>query len=108
MFLLDPSARRADQFTVHDSGEAGGYFVLQFRQIASLTVETVSPEMRATLRIDELRVDLNLLPSPPNAAFQNIPYAEIPTDLLHVSRLPLVGEGSGPGDDKAPRDSRQV
>ena len=44
----------------------------------------------------------------PHAAFEHIPHAEFPPDLLHVDRLALVGESGIAGDDEAVEQMRQI
>ena len=71
-------------------------------------IEPVAPKMAAGLAIDQLRVDLNLFAHSANAAFKDVAYAKLTTDLLHIDRLALVGEGGAARDDKTVGNAAEI
>src|ERR1700740_2912649 len=58
--------------------------------------------------VDELRVYADLVARPPHAAFEDIADAQVAAYLLHVDRLALVRESSGPGDYETSGNPRQI
>ena len=70
-------------------------------------VEPISPDMRAGLRLDELRGDAHAVARLAHAALQHIAHAEFAPDLLHVDGAALVGEAGIARDDEEPADARQ-
>ena len=70
--------------------EAAGDLALRFREVRTIGVEPVGPEMRAAFGIDQLRVHPNLITSSPYAAFEDVVNTELAADLLHVDRLAIA------------------
>ena len=56
--------------------------------------------MNAGSRFDELAGDANAVARFANAAFEHIPHAKFPADLLYVHSAALVGEAGVAGDDE--------
>ena len=100
--------RRGDQLKVKSPREAAGNLVLGLTETSASNIEPVGPQVRASLCIDQLHVDLNFVASAPQAAFDDISNAEITAELFHVDGFILLGKRGAPGDDKAPRNPRQI
>src|SRR6185437_6914662 len=72
-----------------------------------LAVETVGPNMRAGLGVDELGVEAHAVTGFAYAAFERVAHAELAADCLHVRRLALVGECGVARDHEGARYARQ-
>jgi len=59
------------------------------------------------LGFDQLCSDADATAGFAYAAFEHIAHAELASDLLHVDRATLVGEGAVAGDDEKPPHLRQ-
>src|SRR5438270_13019470 len=76
LLLLDPAVRIFDEFNVQCAREAAGDLALRFREVRTIGIELVGPEMRAAFGVDQLRVHANLIAGPPYAALKGIADAE--------------------------------
>src|SRR6516165_5064362 len=60
---------RGDQFKIERESDPPRDIVLQCEQVAHVAVEPLGPEMRVGLSIDQLSVDADPAPRPPDATF---------------------------------------
>ena len=81
------------------------HFILQHEQVRDILLEPIRPDMRAGLRVDELRVDTNAAWVALDRAFQHITNPEFPPDLLGVDGLALECERRVARDDEAVADA---
>src|SRR6187200_1819782 len=75
---------------VNGSHDAARNVVLQLKNIRQVAVESIRPKMPAGRCVDKLTRYSNLLPGFPNAAFEDIPNAQLATYMPHINGLPLV------------------
>src|SRR6476646_5656396 len=68
-------------------------FVLHGENIGEITIEALGPDMRTALCVDELAGNADAVARLAHTTFQHVAHAEVTTDLLHIDRLALVGEG---------------
>src|SRR5215472_18316298 len=87
------------QRRLNDPGDAQCHPVLKVEDIFERAIEPVCPEMRICDGIDQLPGDADPLICLANRAFKHITNTKFPPYLLHVYRLPLVGEARITGDD---------
>src|ERR1700726_4455265 len=87
MFARRPAALRHDQLDVDGMGQAGGDLVLHIQEVGALLVEAFGPQMRAALRINELRVESDPFARVLHAAFEDVSHAELAADLAGVDRV---------------------
>src|SRR5215469_16601573 len=97
--LSRPSGLCPDELKTECNGDPACDLVLQGEQIDCVAVETLGPQMRVALRIDQLGVDTDLVTRPPGASFKHIAYAQFAADLPSVDRLFPVGERGVARDD---------
>jgi catechol 2,3-dioxygenase-like lactoylglutathione lyase family enzyme len=65
-------------------GDARGDVVLQVEEVSEGTVEARGPELRAGVRLDELRADTDLGRRPAHASLEDVADAELLRRVLHV------------------------
>ena len=82
--------------------------ILQLEEVRDFLLEAVGPEMRAGLRIDELRIYAHPVLVALDRTFEHIAHTKLLADFLGVGILPLEGEGGVAGDDEAVADAREV
>src|SRR5260370_19275426 len=75
--------------------------VLHLKQIGTVRIELICPQMRAGLDVDELRAHAHPVAALLLAPLQHIAHPKLPADLLYVDGLALVGEGGAAGDHEA-------
>src|SRR4051794_16458394 len=75
--------------------------------VDEVSVVTLGPHMVPGLGFDQLCSDADAGAGFAYAAFEHIAHAELASDLLHVDRATLVGEGAVAGDDEKPPHLRQ-
>jgi hypothetical protein len=80
-------------FRPDDCRNACNNVVLQFEQVIHPAIVSLRPDMAHRLRLDQLRIDAHPVAGPTHAAFEDVPYAQLASDLPDVDRLALVGEG---------------
>ena len=97
-----------DQLPTECVGDATRDLALNGEQIADVVVETFGPKMRVSRRIDQLRVDPDLVAGTPDAALEHIPHPKFAADLLGVHVLVFVREGSVARDDQNVVQAGQV
>src|SRR5262245_18576773 len=97
-----PFLRRLDH-----TGHADRDFGLEVKDVFERAVVAVSPEVRASLSLDQLPGDAHPPAGFAHRAFEHIADAELAADLLHVDGLALVREARITGDDKEPTDARE-
>ena len=66
-------------------------FVLQREDVVNRSIVALRPEMLATQRVDELRIDANGVTLAPDTSLQHVTHAEILGHLLHLHGFALVG-----------------
>ena len=103
-----PRGLSVGQLEIERNSDAAGDLVLQCEQIANIAVELLRPQMRIRLGIDQLSVDAHFAARPPNAAFEDISYAQLAADLLGVDPPVPVSECGIARDHKAVCDARQI
>src|SRR5437762_3351252 len=64
--------------------------ILNGEKILNWSIVPFCPKMRVGLRVDELCGNSHARPSPANAAFEHIAYAQFPPDLLDDNRFAFV------------------
>src|SRR5262249_1424372 len=101
MLTLCTLALRPDQLYMEGLGDASGYFVLHVEEIRTILGEPIGPDMPARFRIDELRIDPDLVAIPPHAPLQGIPHAELVAYLFRVRCFALEGESGVGRNDEA-------
>ena len=99
---------RLDEFVAQAVGQSRHHLILQLEQVGHVLLEAVGPEMRARLRVDQLRVDAHAGSVALHRAFEHVAHVELLADLLGVEALALEGEGGVARDDEAVADARQV
>ena len=77
------------QSRLDDAGHADRHVVLKLEDLFQGTVEPLGPKMRAGRRIDQLRADAHTAAGFANGTFEDIAYAQLTADLLHVKRSAL-------------------
>src|SRR5260370_30929790 len=90
------------------AGQSGRDLVLEIEQVGWRLVEALGPQMRAALRVDELRIDPDPVARVLHAAFEHVSHAELATDLAGVDRLSLISEGGVARDHENARPSGAV
>ena len=108
VFSLDTAANCLDEFETERLREAAGDRVLSFREIGAISLKSVRPNVGASLGVDQLDIDADLVAGAPHAAFDDISNAKIPSDLLHVGGFAFIGERGIAGDHKAIRNPREI
>ena len=96
------------QLDIQLAREAGDDFVLHAEKVGEGSVKAVGPQMRADLRVDQLRVDANPILVALDRALEHIAHTELLADRLGVGILPLEGEGGVARDHEAVADAREV
>jgi hypothetical protein len=66
-------------------------FVLQRENVPHRPIVALRPEVLATERVDELRIDANGVTLAPDTSLQHVAYAKILGHLLHLHGFALVG-----------------
>src|SRR5215831_8804624 len=103
-----PGGFRSDKLKVERDGNSVRDLVLQSEQIAYVIVEPLRPEMGVGPRVDQLRVDADLIARTPNAPFEYVTHTKLSADLLGVYPLVLIGERRIARDHEHSRDPRQI
>jgi hypothetical protein len=106
--LIRPGCLRSDQLDAERVREPARDLVLQREQIARVAGETLGPQMRIGLGIDQLGTDADLVARPPNASFEHIAHAQLAADLLGIDRFVPVRERGIARDHEHIRESRQI
>jgi hypothetical protein len=78
---------------------------LDCEQIACVTVEPASPEVRVGLGIDQLGINSELVVRPPDASLQYVMNPEFAPDLPRIDWPVAIGEGGVAGNDEQIRDA---
>jgi hypothetical protein len=99
------AAREVHLESLHDAARD---FVLHREDILEIPVVALGPDVAAALGVDKLRVNAHFHARLAHAAFEHVPHAELPADLLDVDALLLEGEGRVAGDDEQARDFGDV
>src|SRR4030095_10092155 len=86
---------------------AGDNVVLQFKEIANLSVVALRPDMTIGLRIDQLRANSNPITGSAHATFQDIADTELAPHPSYVDGFALVSKGGVPRDDTQPFEARE-
>src|SRR5712671_4657341 len=106
-----PIRRSADlgdlQCRLDNAGDTDRDLVLEVKNVIERTVEVVSPEMRTPSGLDQLCSNAHALAGLAHGAFQDVAYAQLPADLLHVYSPPFVSEARIAGDNEEPADARK-
>jgi hypothetical protein len=89
-------------------GQAGGDLVLHIQEVGALLVEAFGPQMRAALRINELRVESDPFARVLHAAFEDVSHAELAADLAGVDRFALIGKSRVARDRENARAPREI
>ena len=97
-----------DEFDPERPREAGGDLVLHLEQVFARLVESIGPDVRAGLRVDQLRVDPHALCAALDAALQNVAHPQGATDLADVDGATLERERRIAGDDKDAGNPREI
>src|SRR5712691_9704442 len=104
-----PATLDIDEFnTEHPCKSVRDAKVVLEGQRALVDVHLFDPQMRASARVDELRVDANGASHAAYAPLEHIPDAQLAANLSDIDGLTLECEGSVPGDNKASSNSRQI
>ena len=106
--LVWPGGLRANQLDVQRDRDPACDLVLQGEQIARTAVEPLCPQMRVSVRVDQLGVDPDAVTRPPDAPFKQVTDAELAADLLRFDPLPLIGERGIARNYEHPLDPRQI
>jgi hypothetical protein len=106
--LGGPGGLCGDQLEVERDSDLARDLVLQGEQIARVAIETLGPQMRVGLGIDQLGVYAELVARPPDAPFEHIAHAQLATNLLRVDRLVPVGKRGIARDHEHVRHPRQI
>ena len=88
--------------------DGANYLILNIEKLSKLAVKPISPNVRTSGSLDQLRGNPHAVPHSPHAALDDIPNAKFLSDLLHIHRAAFVGErGVSCDDEKAfePRHS---
>jgi hypothetical protein len=105
---LRPKSFGGEEPRFYRGGDAACNLILHGKDVAELAIIPFGPVMPAGRRIDKLGADAQAIAGPPHAAFQDVAYAKLLRDLLHVDRPALVDEGRVPGDDEQPVNARET
>ena len=82
-----------DELNAYYASKPCGNLVLHVEEIGAQLVETLGPEMRSRVCVDELSVDADAAADALHAAFHHIPHTKLAPNLPCIYRLPLVGQG---------------
>jgi len=93
------------QRRLDDSGNVGRDLILKLEHVFERTVEPVGPQMRAGLRLDQLRRDAHPVARFAHAAFEHVAHSQFARHLLHIDRLALVRKTRIAGDHEEPADA---
>src|SRR4030095_4995039 len=80
---------------------------LNCEQIIEIAVVLLHPHMSVSARVDQLRIHVEPCPDPADAAFQKMRYAQINSDLSHISFLAIFHH-TAPADHFQIGDPRQL
>src|SRR5262245_36570710 len=89
------------------ANDVDGYLVLKIKNILKRTIEPVGPDMRATVRVDELSSDANARHCLADAAFQHVANTKLSTNLSYVELLAFVKEAGIACDYEKPLSTRE-
>jgi hypothetical protein len=78
------------------------------KKIGDRLVESLRPQVRAGLRLDQLNVDAHALAAALDAALEHIADPEVAADLPRIGGLALVGERRVARDDESAGQARKV
>ena len=95
------------QRRLDDSGNVGRDLILKLEHVFERTVEPVGPQMRAGLRLDQLRRDAHPVARFAHAAFEHVAHSQFAGDLPHVDGSAFVGGARVAGDNEQPADARE-
>src|SRR5215470_8180962 len=95
------------QFRLDDTGDAHGHLVLEVEDIFQLALETIGPQMRAGIRVNQLSRDADAIAALTYRTLEHVTHTQFPTNPFHVYCLALVGEGRIAGDYEQPTDAGQ-
>ncbi len=96
------------QFNCKGGNDLLGDLVLQRKDIAELSVIAVRPEVSARFGVYELGVNPHLVVGPSNASFQHVANPKLTAYLIDLDGLTFVREGGVSGNNKQPRDFREI
>ena len=82
-------------------------FALNCEQIIEIAVVLLHPHMSVSVRVDQLRIHVKPCPDPTDAALQKMRYAQIISDLSHISFLAIFHH-TAPTDYFQIGDPRQL
>ena len=99
---------RLDQLRAQLAGEPSNNVVLHLEQIGQFLVETLGPEMRAGVAIDQLYVNAHAVAPALHPPLQRVAHVQVAADLPEIDRFTLVGEGGVAGDDERAGNTRQI
>ena len=80
---------------------------LDCEQIIQIAIVLLGPDMRVSARLDQLRIDTKMRAGSADAAFQNMRYTQIITDLTEISFATVIHD-TGPADDFEVSNPRQL
>ena len=80
---------------------------LDCEQIIQIAIVLLGPDVRVSARVDQLRVETKMRAGSADAAFQNMRYAQIISDLTEISFATVIHH-TGPADDFQIGDLRQL
>ena len=90
-----------DHLSAKGVTKPAGDFVLHGNEVTEFNIEVRHRQMGVGLGVDQLGIDLDMVPSPLNAALHHISHPKIASDLFGVHGLPPVTGSRAPGDDEA-------
>ena len=103
-----PSGLRSDQLDAERVGDPTRDLVLQGEEIAGVAIESLGPQMRVALGVDQLRANAYLLARSLDAPLQHITHTELAADLLGVDQLVPIGERGIARDHEHVREPRHI
>ena len=106
LFLNGQSLGRCD-FGVQAFGDFLRDLALDRKQIIQIAVVLLGPDVGISARVDQLRVESEMRAGSADAALQNVRYAQIISDLTHISFATVIHH-TRPADDFQIGDPRQL
>ena len=82
------------------TNHAGGYLILQVKNVLKCSIVSICPQMRSRGGIDQLARYSDAIAGFPNASFENVPNPQISRHLFDVDGFTFEREAGVAGDDE--------
>ena len=99
---------RSDQFEIEGVCDPTRDLVLQGEEIAGVAIESLGPQMRVALGVDQLRANAYLLARSLDAPLQHITHTELAADPARVDGPVTVGQRGVARDHEHALEPREI